>query len=145
MDNVEADRAAYMSVREMPHKDLLVYAAKATGRSPLQIQREFGQLSKSGGALSFAEYVRLGLHHADRFSEEERARFLGNKLHWTITDQCNDKRWEAVAEDKVLAGLVMNEGGGTGIRRRDRYVCADLSGPAKNQQRRRCRALIERL
>lgn len=124
MDNVEADRAAYMSVREMPHKDLLVYAAKATGRSPLQIQREFGQLSKSGGALSFAEYVRLGLHHADRFSEEERARFLGNKLHWTITDQCNDKRWEAVAEDKVLAGLVMNEGG---VRTPESVAVIDMS------------------
>ena len=64
MTIAEQDEANYLSARDSSHADLLAYAAKQSGRSVLQIQREFGQMSKSHSQLNMVEYVRNGLYRS---------------------------------------------------------------------------------
>ncbi len=105
------DQKAYLAARDSNPKDLLVYAAKKSGRSPVKIQREFLQLSRSYGRINMVEYIRNGLYDIDRYSDEERANFLSNDLHWDIAHTCNDQAWSGTAEDKVIAGTILEAGG----------------------------------
>ena len=111
MTIADSDFSNYVSARDSTHKDLLVYAARKSGRSPLQIQRDFGQLAKSHGKLNMVEYVRNGLYDLDRFTADERAQFISNDLHWPITHKCNNKGWVSAAEDKVVAATMLAAGG----------------------------------
>lgn len=107
----DLDQEKYMSARDTNHKDLLVYAARNSGRSVLQIQREFGRMSKSHSKLNMVEYIRNGLYHYDRYTDEQRAAYISNDLHWEMTHMCNNRGWTSVAEDKVLAATMLTAGG----------------------------------
>lgn len=107
----ELDKANYLSVRDTDHKDLLIYAARNSGRSVLQIQREFRQMAKSHSRLNMVEYIRHGLFRHDDFTDGQRAAYISNDLHWDITHMCNNRSWTTVAEDKVLAGTLLSVGG----------------------------------
>ncbi|MWD26262.1 hypothetical protein E0K89_002085 [Aquicoccus sp. SCR17] len=111
MNAAEIDKANYISARDSSHQDLLVYSAKKSGRSPVQIQREFSRMAKSHSRLNMVEYVRTGLYDVDRYTSEERDQFISNDLHWQITHRCNDNGWISAAEDKVLAAILLNAGG----------------------------------
>ena len=111
MSFAETDRINYVSARDSSHAELLAYSAKRTGRSPFQVQREFSRMAKSHGRINMVEYVRNGLYDLDRFSPEERAQFISNDLHWPIAHKCNDKTWIGAAEDKVLAGALLDASG----------------------------------
>ncbi|MGR3715081.1 MAG: sugar-transfer associated ATP-grasp domain-containing protein, partial [Shimia sp.] len=106
----DLDKAQYFSVRDSNHKDLLAYAAKQTGRSPIAIQREFQQMKKSDSRINMVEYIRNGLYDLDRYTADERAKFISNGLHWPITHTCNNKDWTSAAEDKVLAATLLKAG-----------------------------------
>ena len=107
----DQDHQKYIDMRDSSHKDLLTYAAKASGRSPLRIQREFGEMARSDGQINMVEYVRNGLYDIDRHSAEARAQFISNDLHWPITHTCNDRGWSGSAEDKAVAGTLLATGG----------------------------------
>jgi len=111
MSAAEMDTADYLSVRDTNYKDLLIYAARNSGRSVLQIQREFRQMSKSPSRLNMVEYIRHGLFRHDDFTDKQRAAYISNDLHWDMTHKCNNHGWANVAEDKMLAGTLMSAGG----------------------------------
>lgn len=108
MSIAEHDRTEYQKARDNSFQDLLVYAAKKSGRSPLQITREFRQMSKSPARINMVEYVRTGLYDPARYDAEERGRFISNDLHWPIAHMCNARIWQGVAEDKVVAGTMLS-------------------------------------
>lgn len=105
------DHEAYQAAKTASHQDLLVYAAKASGLSPLQIQRDYNTVAALRGRLTFPEYVRLGVFRPDRFTAEERNCLISNELHWPIAHKCNPQGWAAAAEDKALADVIMRSGG----------------------------------
>lgn len=111
MNVAQTDEANYLAARDSSHTELLAYAAKKTGRSPFQIQREFGRVSKTPNKINMVEYVRTGLYDTERFSPEEEASFISNDLHWPITHTCNNKSWSGAAEDKALCGRILASGG----------------------------------
>ncbi|MCU0856031.1 MAG: hypothetical protein MUF63_14265 [Rhodobacteraceae bacterium] len=111
MSLLEHDTTQYAQARDNSFQDLLVYAAKKSGRSPLQITREFRQLSKAQGRINMVEYVRTGLYDINRFSAEERAQFISNDLHWPIAHMCNTRSWQGASEDKVVAGTLLSASG----------------------------------
>ncbi|MCK0167033.1 hypothetical protein MWU52_05680 [Jannaschia sp. S6380] len=90
---------------------LLRHAAQASGRSVIEITKEFRSLEKGPGKLTLAEYVRYGLHHADRFDDEGRAAFIHGNLHWPVAHACNDRKWFGAAEDKILTEMILHAGG----------------------------------
>lgn len=108
---IELDHQDYLDARDSSVQDLLVYAAKTTGRSVLKIQREFRQMANSHSRLNMVEYVRNGLYDIDRFTPEQRAEFISNDLHWPVTHTCNDRSWSATAEDKFIADSLLSAGG----------------------------------
>ncbi|UWR22213.1 sugar-transfer associated ATP-grasp domain-containing protein [Sulfitobacter sp. S190] len=107
----DLDKSSYYAARDNDHKDLLIYAARESGRSPLQIQRDFGQISKSHSRLNMVEYIRNGLFRTDAHSDADRAAYISNDLHWPMAHACNDQSWSGAAEDKVLATMLMEAGG----------------------------------
>lgn len=102
------DYRRYLKARDSDYAKLLAHAAKSSGRSVLQIQREFRKLAKSPSRLNMVEFVRNGLHHSNRFTDEERETFISNDLHWPIAHKCNHNGWSSAAEDKVLASTLLN-------------------------------------
>ena len=90
---------------------LLAHASRSSGRSVLDVSLEARRLSRGEGRLTVADYVRHGLHHADRFDEAARAAFLSDALHWPAAHACNDAKWLGAAEDKTLAAMILSSGG----------------------------------
>lgn len=105
------DEEAYLAARDATHQELLVYAAKSSGQSPLAIQRDFQRVNASESKINFVEYVRFGMHRLERFTLEERETFISNDLHWPITHTCNDSGWTKAAEDKAVADMMMRSAG----------------------------------
>lgn len=107
----DQDREAFSNIREARLQDQLIYAARKSGRSVFAIQRDFSRLCKSETKLNMTEYLLHGLFYEDRYTEEERAAFLGNNIHWPMTHTVNDTTWQACAEDKVIAATILQAGG----------------------------------
>ena len=107
----DKDKAAYTARNETKLNDLLAYAAKQSGRSVIQIAREFPQMNKSDARINIGEYVRWRLYDTDRYTAEERDAFISNDLHWPMVHICCDSGWRSAAEDKVLAGTILTSGG----------------------------------
>ncbi len=108
---VQRDQHDYFGGPELSLNDMLVYVARKSGRSPLQIGREFNALNKSFRKVSIAEYVRWGLYDTSRFDDAARAEFISNDVHWPMVHTVNEPGWQACAEDKVMASTILAAGG----------------------------------
>ena len=102
------DYRKYLDARDSDYAKILAHAAKSSGQSVLNVQREFRKMAKSHSRLNIVEFVRNGLHLPDRHTESERATYISNDLHWPITHTCNHNGWSSAAEDKVLASTLLN-------------------------------------
>lgn len=107
----EKDRAAFTKVDNGKVSDMLAYAAKKTGRSVVKLGVDFSRLSRSDAKITISEYIRWGLFYEDRYTEEQRAQFISNQLHWPIAHACNKQGWSSAAEDKILANTILKSGG----------------------------------
>ena len=85
----------------------LRHAQQKSGRSPLEMTREFIRLNRGCGRLTWPEYVQYGVYDKTRYSPEEQAKFLTNTLHWPITRVCCDMTWQATTEDKWLCAHIL--------------------------------------
>lgn len=103
----EDDYQSYLDARDTDYAQLLAHAAKSSGQSVLQVQREFRKMAKSASRLNMVEFVRNGLHKPNRYTDAERAKFISNDLHWPIAHKCNHHGWSSAAEDKVLASVLL--------------------------------------
>ena len=96
---------------EMNTAELLAYARQKSGRGSFRIGGELRRLMRKPNMLSALEYVQYGLYDSARFSEDEKARFLGEALHWPLTSEVSDRTWDAATEDKWLADRILAAGG----------------------------------
>ncbi len=101
------DYQSYLEARDSDYAKLLAYAAKSSGQSVLQVQREFRKTAKPPSRLNMVEFVRNGLHRSDRYTDAEKATYISNDLHWPIAHKCNHNGWSSAAEDKVLASTLL--------------------------------------
>ena len=95
---------------KMNTTEYLVHARKRSGKSVGKIVRDSWHLHRGKGKISLQEYVTWQLYD-DRFSAEEKDRFISNNLHWPITSDCCDRTWDAATEDKFLADTILRAGG----------------------------------
>lgn len=86
---------------------LLAYARKASGRGSFQIGREMLRMMKKPTYLNAGEYVRYALYDDERFSADDKARFLGAKCFWPLCDEVSAPDWRAATEDKWLADTIL--------------------------------------
>lgn len=114
---VEIPRASisHATIRDRTDRDrteptvlgYLRHAQQKSGRSPLEMTREFVRLNRGYGRLTWPEYVQYGVYDKTRYSPEEQAKFLTNTLHWPITRICCDMTWQATTEDKWLCAHIL--------------------------------------
>jgi hypothetical protein len=95
--------------------ELLTFAARRSGRGVVDIAREAWRLRRGPGRLRLNEYVQFGLYDSARYPAEEKARFLSNLEHWSITRRCCDMTWQAATEDKWLANHILAKGSGVAV------------------------------
>lgn len=88
--------------------EYLRHAQQKSGRSPMDLVREFFRLSRGPGKLTLAEYVQLGVYDQARHSAADQARFISLNLHWPITHVCCDMTWQATTEDKWLCSHILS-------------------------------------
>lgn len=91
--------------------ELLVQAARDSGRGPFALALDYLRLRRWPGRLRFYEYFLYELFDRARWSDAERAQFLSAHIHWPIVNQCNDQTWWAVTEDKWLSSVVLRHTG----------------------------------
>ena len=104
---VTRDHADYAKAKPAA-SDYLRYAHKRSGRSPLELTREFVRLNFGRGKLPLHEYVQYGVYDTARLSPDDQARFITNSLHWPITRSCCDMTWQATTEDKWLCSHILD-------------------------------------
>ncbi len=107
----EMDQATFAGRKAADDSTLLAYAAKESGRSVMDITLSFRKLAKSVGRVTLTEYIRYGLYRTDRHDAASAAAFIGDAHHWPLAHTCNDTTWNAAAEDKALANLILGSGG----------------------------------
>ncbi|NNF76642.1 MAG: hypothetical protein HKN05_01310 [Rhizobiales bacterium] len=107
MSAVAEDVAKIKSGQKTNAKEQLARLSKASGRSPLWMVLDHLRLRRGRGKLQLYEYFLYGLHDKDRWSEDERNRFLSAHIHWPIAKKCNDETWWAVTEDKGLSSIYL--------------------------------------
>ncbi|WP_168174880.1 sugar-transfer associated ATP-grasp domain-containing protein [Thioclava sp. JM3] len=79
------DQTAYQSARDSSFQNLLVYAAKKSGRSVLQVLRDYRQLARSETRINLVEYVRFGLY-------DDRPGLMGMELpFWKELLEINER------------------------------------------------------
>lgn len=82
---------------------LFRFAAKQHGKQPLTIVKEFLKLSLGTGKLTIYDYFLYRLYDDTKHTQEAKARFISEKLHWPITFKCCDMDWRAITEDKWIS------------------------------------------
>lgn len=87
--------------------DYVRHAQNMSGRRPFELVKEYCGLFMGRGKLSVEEYVQYGVYDNARYSPEDQARFITNRLHWPITHVCCDMTWQASTEDKWLCSHIL--------------------------------------
>jgi hypothetical protein len=81
----------------------IMTAQKECGKHPFSIVKDLWKLSRGAGHLEPYDYFQYKLYDDKKYSEEARAQFLSEKLHWPITYKCCDQHYQAITEDKWLS------------------------------------------
>lgn len=92
--------------RKPPLTRYLQHAVVNSGRSPFSIAREYIRLGRGRGRLTLQEYVQYGVYDPS-LNDDERSRFLSERLHWPIVRRCNAIDWQAATEDKWLCAQLL--------------------------------------
>lgn len=87
----------------------LVKAARKSGKNPVSIWFDYIKLKRGQGKLRFYEYMLYELYDKNRWSDDERKRFISAHIHWPISNACNDTSWWAVTEDKWLSSSFLRQ------------------------------------
>lgn len=105
------DDELFAKTHKHSNADLLVAAAKMSGRSSVELGRDFLRHRRSGRGIELADYVRHQLWNSDAHGADGAARFIGAKTHWPVVNRVNSVQWNRVAEDKhVMHSLVAAAG-----------------------------------
>lgn len=104
---VTRDRELFYA-RKPTNKEYLRHAVTNSSRRPMALIREFLQLRRGRGNLTFHEYVQYGVYDSERIDSEEKTRFIANNQHWPITHACCDMTFQSVTEDKWLCSHTLS-------------------------------------
>lgn len=87
--------------------DLIVHAARKSGRGAFSIGREMLKCSLGKAKLKPAEYVLYGFYDSSKYSEAEREAFVSAAMHGRIVSEFNDYGWFEAAGDKWLSSVFL--------------------------------------
>lgn len=110
----KADTVIEREVRLFEGKDsysvseLIVDAARKSGRGAFSIGREMVQCSFGKGKLKPSEYVLYEFYDKEKYTSEERDEFVSASMHGKIVYEFNDYGWFEVAGDKWLSSVFLS-------------------------------------
>ncbi len=81
----------------------ILFAQKKCGKHPFSIITDISRLYRGNGKLTSQEYFMYQLYDDDKYSKEDKAKFISEKIHWPVTHTCCDMSWSALVEDKWLS------------------------------------------
>jgi hypothetical protein len=82
---------------------LIMTAKKECGKNPFSIVKDIWKLKRGDGHLEPYDYFQYQLYDDKKYSDEAKAQFISEKLHWPITYKCCDQHYQAITEDKWLS------------------------------------------
>ncbi len=74
-----------------------------SGKSFAAQVRDIYRLGRTDGRLTAQDYYYYRLYDDARYTFADKARFLGEQIHFGIIAKCCDRTWWAAADDKFLA------------------------------------------
>ena len=84
-------------------RQCMVLAQKEAGKSFASQVREIYKLTRGDGKLAAEDYYYYRLYDDKNYPFAEKQRFLSEKVHQGMIEQCCDPHWWAAADDKFLA------------------------------------------
>ena len=108
---IESDTKAFETKDKYSAPDLIVHAARRSGRGAFSIGREMMSFSLGKAKLQPSEYVLYALYERERYSQAERQAFISAAMHGKIVYEFNDYGWFDVAGDKWLSSVFLGRDG----------------------------------
>ena len=81
----------------------ILFAQNKFGKHPISIIKDILRLQFGNGKLRDKEYFWYQLYDDEKYSKDDKAKFLSDRIHWPITHKCCDMSWSALTEDKWLS------------------------------------------
>jgi hypothetical protein len=87
--------------------ECMAFASRHAGKSYVSMVKEIFSLGRGFGKLSAEDYFYYRLYDDKRYDLAEKQRFLSEKRYTYIVNRCNDVKWWAMADDKLIANLIL--------------------------------------
>ncbi len=97
--------------RELPSSSDIAEVSKASGISPFKLMGDFRKLKRAPGKLEFGEYLKYQLYDRERYSDEERKRFISAYQHWDWFADTTELDWWTITEDKWVSSTLLKGAG----------------------------------
>lgn len=107
LNAIENDRGTFEGAHGTNNQQLLTYAARRSGLSPLTLGRDFMRHSRSGRGIDMGDYVRHELWDKDRHGPDGADRYIGASMVWPVSNTVNSKTWFSAAEDKFFMSSML--------------------------------------
>lgn len=78
-------------------------AQKKYGKRFFSLAKDIFRLKRGNGQLTRQEYFLYQLYNDEKYSADDKAKFLSERIHWPVTEKCCDMSWSALTEDKWLS------------------------------------------
>ena len=87
--------------------ECMAFASQHAGKSYVSMVREIFSLGRGFGKISADDYFYFRLYDDKKYDFAEKQRFLSDKRHSYVTNKCNDVKWWAMADDKLIANIIL--------------------------------------
>ena len=91
---------------KITHSDSLLEQLRSVSQNGFKlfsVIKDIYRLRKGNGKLTRQDYFLYQLYNSNKYSEDDKARFVSDEIHWLITHKCCDMSWSALTEDKWLS------------------------------------------
>jgi hypothetical protein len=95
----------------MTDDDYIDYALSQSPVGRDMLLADMARLESGIGRITVPEYVDFGLYDWDLHSEQDRQRFISDRLHWPIVAQTCNLGWHAATEDKWIMETILRQAG----------------------------------
>lgn len=86
--------------REFDLMQSLLFAKTRAKKSFGSLLREMFRFGRKPGYLTPAEYFSFQLYDDTKYSDDEKRRFISSRLHQRVIEECCEKTWWSLADDK---------------------------------------------
>jgi putative polysaccharide biosynthesis protein len=87
--------------------ECMAFASRHAGKSFVSMVREIFSLGRGFGKLTPEDYFYFRLYDDKKYDFAAKQRFMSDKRHTYVANKCNDVKWWAMADDKLIANIIL--------------------------------------